>query len=96
MSVPVIMGRDPRFFGAAQGSRAITRDTFFVPRCISPFSVTATIYSPGPGGHHGAGAGVAQGEVCWHGMQFCICQPWSSQPGRMSSSWWEGSGWVSH
>lgn len=94
MSVPAILGRDP--FGAAQGSRAITRATFFVHRCISPLSVAAPNRPAGPGEHHSAGAGVVQGEVCWEGVPLCICQPRSSQPGRGSDSQWEGNSWVSH
>lgn len=54
-------------FGKGRYLRAIARPMFFIPRCISPLSVTAANRPPGPGQHHSAGAAVVQGEVCWEG-----------------------------
>lgn len=63
MSVPATLERDPQVLGTAQGSRTIIRVLFLILRFISPLSVTAAKHPSGPGEHHGAGAGVVQGEV---------------------------------
>lgn len=80
-------GETPRFSGTAQGSRAITRALFLIPRCISPLSVTAANHPPGPGEDHSAGAGVVQGEECRRRSHSAsaICGSLSQGGGRAAS-----------